>query len=62
MFVTIRIMTQPTMLYFVRHGETAWNRSKRIQGHHDIRLNITGKAQAHETGKNILFKTFKGHK
>lgn len=47
-------MTQPTMLYFVRHGETIWNKQRRIQGHRDIRLNMTGKAQAHETGKKLL--------
>ncbi|PJE63060.1 hypothetical protein COU88_01580 [Candidatus Roizmanbacteria bacterium CG10_big_fil_rev_8_21_14_0_10_39_6] len=47
-------MTKPTMFYFVRHGETVWNVQKRIQGHRDIRLNATGRARAHETGKKLL--------
>ncbi|RQS70872.1 histidine phosphatase family protein [Burkholderia sp. Bp8963] len=33
-------------ILFIRHGETAWNRIKRIQGHIDIPLADTGVAQA----------------
>lgn len=35
-----------TRLCIVRHGETAWNAERRIQGHLDIGLNDTGERQA----------------
>ena len=37
---------QPPLLYFVRHGETEWNRARRIQGRTDVPLNAAGRAQA----------------
>lgn len=40
-------------LYLVRHGETEWNLSNRIQGQSDIPLNETGRNQARELSKVI---------
>lgn len=39
------------ILYFVRHGETDWNRERRLQGQHDIPLNALGRVQAARCGK-----------
>jgi probable phosphoglycerate mutase len=42
-------------LYFVRHGETDWNRDRRYQGQTDIPLNATGREQAARNG-SVLAK------
>lgn len=34
--------------YFIRHGETDWNKEKRLQGRSDIPLNDKGRSQALE--------------
>ena len=38
------------MIYLVRHGQTAQNREKRLQGRRDVPLNETGAAQARALG------------
>lgn len=35
-----------TILYVIRHGQTTWNREKKIQGQLDIPLDETGEKQA----------------
>lgn len=45
-------------LYIVRHGETDWNKSRRIQGQSDIPLNEFGRRLAGKTAaglKNVSF-------
>ena len=39
-----------TRFFLVRHGETEWNRIRRIQGVSDIPLNVTGRSQAAALG------------
>ena len=34
------------MIYFVRHGQTEWNKLGKLQGHKDIELNDEGRMQA----------------
>lgn len=43
-------MRPPTRICVVRHGETAWNSERRIQGQIDIALNATGLTQAKAAG------------
>src|SRR5260370_33194891 len=38
-------MARP-LLYYVRHGETDWNRAARLQGRRDTSLNARGREQA----------------
>lgn len=40
-------------LYFVRHGETEWNRTRRLQGQIDTPLNDTGREQAARNGRTL---------
>src|SRR3954463_16444163 len=51
------------ILYFVRHGETDWNREKRLQGQHDIPLNALGRTQAARCGglmRDLLTRNGRG--
>ena len=40
-------------VYLARHGQTAWNLEKRLQGATDNALNDTGKAQARQLGERL---------
>lgn len=40
-------------LYLIRHGETEWNREKRMQGQIDINLNMNGVCQAKALGHKL---------
>jgi probable phosphoglycerate mutase len=45
------------VLYYVRHGLTAWNAESRLQGRHDVPLIAQGRSQAARSG-NILNDLF----
>jgi len=47
-----------TRFFLVRHGETEWNRIRRIQGISDIPLNETGRAQAAALGDILAAHSF----
>lgn len=42
-----------TELLLIRHGETAWNRERRMQGHIDIPLSAAGVLQARALGQAL---------
>lgn len=44
---------EPTLILAVRHGETAWNREGRLQGHLNLPLNALGERQAQRVGEAL---------
>ena len=50
-----------TDLILIRHGETAWNRELRFQGHADVPLNDMGHEQARRLGLRLASETAVQH-
>lgn len=46
-------MEHTTEILIIRHGQTAWNKMKRLQGHSDIPLNEKGELQAKALGETL---------
>ena len=46
-------MNNLSSFYFLRHGQTDWNKQRLCQGQNDVQLNATGLSQAHDA-KAIL--------
>jgi probable phosphoglycerate mutase len=46
-----------TTILLGRHGETDWNRERRVQGHSDTPLNDTGRAQARALADELSSET-----
>jgi broad specificity phosphatase PhoE len=49
-FADPRVSSLPT-IYYIRHGETAWNAEGRLQGAQDVPLNDLGRKQAAHAGR-----------
>jgi probable phosphoglycerate mutase len=47
-----------TTLIVIRHGETAWNREKRMQGTTDTQLSDVGREQAQALGRRLAGRGF----
>jgi probable phosphoglycerate mutase len=46
------------VLYFIRHGETDWNREGRLQGQTETDINPRGEAQAAMAARNLVDPAF----
>ena len=46
-------------LYLIRHGQTEWNRSRKLQGQADIPLNSAGRAEAEKLAVALQKHTFR---
>jgi probable phosphoglycerate mutase len=47
-----------TTIVLIRHGETAWNAQRRLQGHIDIGLNAEGERQADALAQSLAGERF----
>jgi probable phosphoglycerate mutase len=47
-----------TEILLIRHGETAWNAERRLQGHLDVPLNTEGRKQAAALGRALHGEQF----
>ncbi len=53
-----RQRTPSCRICLIRHGETAWNAERRLQGHLDLPLNETGLAQAEAAARHLADEPF----
>lgn len=51
-------MSQELILYLARHGETTWNRERRLAGWADVPLTERGRQQARELGQRLQGEAF----
>ncbi len=51
-------MSDSTLVYAVRHGETLWNTQGRLQGHQNSALSPRGEAQAQALGRALQGQRF----
>lgn len=49
-----------TRIILVRHGETDWNATGRIQGHNDTPLNAVGRRQARQVAQRLACESVRG--
>ena len=47
------MIDNPTIIYIARHGQTDWNKERKMQGHSDIPLNEEGEKQAIELNERL---------